>query len=637
MEQLGKYEILGRIGEGGFGTVWKGRDPFLKRTVAIKTCTSENDELRKRFLREAEIAGGLHHVNVTLVHDFGYHDGVPFLVQEFLTGEDLSTIIRRKDAVPQGTKLSWLVDVARGLEYAHGKGVVHRDVKPANVRIIDGGTAKVMDFGIAKLAEMNTNQLTKTGTAMGTIGYMAPEQVNGQPVDHRADIFAYGVMAYELLTYERPFEADTMSRVFYRILHEEPKPISQLIPLFPADLERVVLRCLAKDPHHRYGSFRAVLADLERIVEGRPIEDVPEGDATAIDNPAFRPTELVDAAPRPSGPTRIVTAGTGATRAVPPTGPTAMVGTPNTATGYAPPSGRKLSTALIAAAVIGGVIAGSAVLLVGGKQEPEAAAASAAPVPVQPAADPAEGRERARVLVAEAERLISEGRPSAALEVAIDAVSLDPESQRARELIEELAEEAPARPAAAPAPSAPAPRPTTIATVPAPSPTTTAPAPTTPAYDPAPAAPVVTSPTPAPVVPNPTPGPAPTAYAPTPAPAPAPVADPTAAAEEAVRDLLARYANAYERLDAGAVAALWPTIGAERQRGLTQAFANYKWLEMDLDGCAITIAGETATADCRMRQTYELKVGKAEPRDAAVRFKLRKSGGAWKIDDVGGR
>jgi serine/threonine-protein kinase len=634
MEQLGKYEILGRIGEGGFGTVWKGRDPFLKRTVAIKTCTSENEELRKRFLREAEIAGGLHHVNVTVVHDFGYHDGVPFLVQEFLTGEDLSSIIRRKDAVPQATKLRWLVDVARGLEYAHGKGVVHRDVKPANVRIIDGGTAKVMDFGIAKLAEMNTNQLTKTGTAMGTIGYMAPEQVNGQPVDHRADIFAYGVMAYELLTYERPFEADTMSRVFYRILHEEPKPISELIPLFPADLERVVLRCLAKDPHHRYGSFRAVLGDLERILEGRPIEDTPEGDATAIDNPAFRPTELVDAAPRPSGPTRIVGTGTGATRAVPPTGPTAMVGTPNTATGYAPPSGRKLSTALIAAAVIGGVVAGSAVLLVGGKQEPEASAAAPAATPVEPAADPAEGRERARVLVAEAERLISEGRRGAALEVAIDAVSLDPESGRARELIEELAEEAPARAAAAPAPPAPsaaAPRPAAATPAPVPAPIATpAPAPA----DATPVAPATpTAPAPAPVAAPAPAAPAPVTYAPSPAPA----ADPAAAAEAAVRELLAHYANAYERLDAAAVAALWPTIGAERQRGLTQAFANYKWLEMDLEGCAIALAGESATADCRMRQTYELKVGKAEPRDAAVRFKLRRTGGAWKIDDVGGR
>jgi serine/threonine-protein kinase len=637
MEQLGKYEILGRIGEGGFGTVWKGRDPFLKRTVAIKTCTSENEELRKRFLREAEIAGGLHHVNVTVVHDFGYHEGVPFLVQEFLTGEDLSSIIRRKDAVPQATKLRWLLDVARGLEYAHGKGVVHRDVKPANVRIIDGGTAKVMDFGIAKLAEMNTNQLTKTGTAMGTIGYMAPEQVNGQPVDHRADIFAYGVLAYELLTYERPFEADTMSRVFYRILHEEPKPLSELIPLFPADLERVVLRCLAKDPHHRYGSFRAVLADLERIVEGRPIEDVPEGDATAIDNPAFRPTELVDAAPRPSGPTRIVSGSTGATRAVPPTGPTAMVGAPDTATGYAPPSGRRLSTALIAAAVIGGVIAGSAVLLVGGKREPEAAATAPAATPVAPAADPAEGRARARVLVAEAERLIAEGRPSAALEVAIDAVSLDPDSARARELIEELAEQAPARPAAAPvtpSPSPAAPRPSSVAAAPAPAPATPVPATATPASA---AAPVATMPTSEPISPSPAPAPAPSTDAPSPAPASAPAVDPTAAAEAAVRDLLARYANAYERLDAAAVAALWPTIGAERQRGLAQAFANYKWLEMDLEGCAIALTGETATADCRMRQTYELKVGKAEPRDAAVRFKLRQSGGAWKIDDVGGR
>jgi serine/threonine-protein kinase len=627
MDKLGKYEILERIGEGGFGTVWKGKDPFLKRTVAIKTCNTESEDLRKRFLREAEIAGGLHHPNVTVVHDFGYHDEVPYLVQEFLSGEDLSAIVRRNDAVPLGTKLRWLMDIARGLEFAHGKGVVHRDVKPSNVRILEDGTAKVMDFGIAKLAQMDTHQLTKTGTAMGTIGYMAPEQVNGQPVDHRADIFAYGVLAYELLTYERPFDADTMSMIFYRILHEDPRPLTALVPGVSPDLERVVLRCLAKDADHRYGAFRTVLGDLENVAAGRPLEEVPSGEATVIDNPALRPTAMVDAMGRP----------TGAVAARPPR-PTTSSPAPPSATTYAAPTARKLPTALLAAAGVGAVVVASAILLL---REPEAPAGpataagspAALPAVAPPAAAPAvtttaapagpsdEDRARAATLLDEARRLVRENRRAAAVDVALDAMNLDPSLDAARELVEQLAQTtpaaAPAAPVAAPAPAAS--RPTTIATAP---------------VEPA-AAPVQS---PAPAAPAPTP-PAPVVAAPAPAPAAAaaPVVDRAAEDEAAVRRALAQYENAYERLDASAVAAVWPGLGSARAAQLQQAFGNYKWLEMNLEGCVVKVAGDQATADCRMRQTFELKVGKGEPRDAPTRFRLSRSGSGWRIDDVGGQ
>ena len=626
MKQLGKYEILERIGEGGFGTVWKGRDPFLKRNVAIKLCTSDNDELRKRFLREAEIAGGLHHPNVTVVHDFGYHEDVPFMVQEFLSGEDLSVIIRRRDAVPQLTKLRWLTDIARGLEYAHSKGVIHRDVKPSNIRILESGVAKVMDFGIAKLAEMNTQGLTRTGTAMGTIGYMAPEQVNGEPVDHRADIFAYGVLAYELLTYVRPFDADTMSRVFYRILNENPQPLSDLVPLFPADLERVVLRCLAKNQNHRYGSFREVLHHLERIAAGEPLDEIEPGD----------PTEIAH-----SGARAAATAGDPASAATvlrppgswtPPTGPTAALpNTPNTATAYAPPSARRLSTALVVAAIVGGGIAGTAVLLVGRKAPPAAGDTTAtaqlpaaAALPAPSGEDAAAGRERGRILLEEARRLIAEGRPQAALDVAVDAVAADPDSLAARALIEQLAE----TPAAA-APSAALPSPARESLPPA-----------RPQPEPV-AAPSVVQPAPQSAAPPPVAAPTPAAVvaekAPAPRSEPAASAAPAVDEKQAVEELLDRYARAYEALDAGAVARLWPGMGSERQRGLAEAFAGYRWLELALSECSVEIAGASATADCRMRQSFELKVGKAAPLESAVRFRLERGADGWRIADVAGR
>jgi serine/threonine-protein kinase len=585
MEQLGKYEILGRVGEGGFGTVWKGRDPFLKRTVAIKTCTSENDELRRRFLREAEIAGGLHHPNVVVVHDFGFHDEVPYLVQEFLSGEDLSAIVKRHDPVPFATKLRWLADVARGLEYAHSKGVVHRDVKPSNVRVLDDGSAKVMDFGIAKLAEMSSQQLTRTGTAMGTVGYMAPEQVNGQVVDHRADIFAFGVLAYELLTYERPFEAETLSRVFYRILHEDPRPLAALVPGVPPDLERVVLRCLAKDPHHRYASCRALLADLERVALGRPLAERDEGDSTEIAQSGARSTEAATVAPT----VRVATiSGVGA-----PAGTDGLPPRASAAT-YAAPIARRLPRTLAVAAGLGALLVGATALLVAGREaEPTTVFVT------RPAGSPSRPR-------ADAPAAPAPGRAAAAPEPGPDAgpraltraaAAREPDSRSAP-----LRAESPLA-----APDAPPRAATEPATPPAPG-----------APEPPPAAPLAAS-------------------APVAAPAPVPVAAaPAPDAEAGVRRALEAYRAAYEALDAEAVARAWPTLGAARAAQLAQAFANYRWLKMELSGCALRIEGERASADCRVRQSFELKVGRAAPRDAAVTFRLRRAGPDWRIEEIGG-
>jgi tetratricopeptide (TPR) repeat protein len=271
---FGKYEVLEKIGEGGFGTVYKGRDPFLKRAVAIKTCTTDQAHLRERFLREVEIAASLQHPNVTTVHDFGYQDGVPYLVQEYLGGEDLSHKIRRRDPLDWKTRLAYLTQIAEGLRYAHSQGVIHRDLKPANVRVLPDGQVKIMDFGIAKLLTA-TNQLTVVGTRMGTLGYLAPEQIRGEPVDLRADMFSFGVLSYELLTYRRPFAGDTESSVLYLIAHLEPQPIAVLRPDCPPALAACIARCLRKQPAERYTDFGEVLPELAAAGAA-----VPDGTAT---------------------------------------------------------------------------------------------------------------------------------------------------------------------------------------------------------------------------------------------------------------------------------------------------------------------------------------------------------------------
>ena len=236
LAKVGKYEIIEKIGVGGFGTVYKGRDPYIKRTVAIKTCQSDEDELRKRFFREAEFAGNLHHRNITTIYDFGLtDDGLPYIVQEFLTGEDLDRKIKRKDDLPLAWRVRVLADICEGLHYAHTGGIVHRDVKPSNIRILEDGTVKIMDFGIAK-SMVTESTLTQTGITLGTASYLAPEQIRGEPVDARTDIFSLGVLAYELLTYTRPFAGDHISTVLYKIMNESPPSPAEVDPALPPEL-----------------------------------------------------------------------------------------------------------------------------------------------------------------------------------------------------------------------------------------------------------------------------------------------------------------------------------------------------------------------------------------------------------------
>jgi serine/threonine-protein kinase len=276
IEKIGKYEVVEKIGVGGFGTVYRGRDPFIKRTVAIKTCQSEDEEIKKRFFREAELSGNLHHRNITTIYDFGVEEGIPFIVQEYLTGEDLDRMIKRGGFIPLSRKIEILVDLCDGLTYAHAAGIIHRDMKPANVRILDDGAVKIMDFGIAK-AFQSESSLTQTGITLGTAAYLAPEQIRGEGVDPRTDIFSLGVLAYELLTYQKPFRGEHISTVLFKILNEKPDPVSRPGLQLPTALEEAVTRAMEKDATKRYDSMASLRRDLTAI-----LKDLQGGEPTGV-------------------------------------------------------------------------------------------------------------------------------------------------------------------------------------------------------------------------------------------------------------------------------------------------------------------------------------------------------------------
>jgi hypothetical protein len=266
--RIGRYLITGRIGRGGMGMVYRGLDEALEREVAVKTLTAEgtlDEESRKRFEREARAAAHLQHPNIVTVYELGEDRGLPFIAMELLPGTDLEALLRSGEEIPLAEKLDVVAQVCRGLAYAHERGIVHRDIKPSNVRLLEDGTAKIMDFGIAKYGDAH---LTKTGMMVGTVHYMSPEQVRGKRLDGRSDVFSLGVILYELLAGQRPFRGEGATQVLYKIVHEEPPPLdlAALGEAGPA-LQSILALALAKDPDARYPGAAALGAALAAVLE----------------------------------------------------------------------------------------------------------------------------------------------------------------------------------------------------------------------------------------------------------------------------------------------------------------------------------------------------------------------------------
>jgi eukaryotic-like serine/threonine-protein kinase len=262
---LGRYELIRRIGAGAASVVYQGRDPRTGHSVAVKVCTSGNAKLRRRFLLEAQIAAGLRHPNIVQVHELGSADGFPYLVQELLDGQDLSDLLKHRAPQTLPERLRLLIQVARGLQHAHDQGVLHRDVKPRNLRVLPDGTVKILDFGFARLVDRSFN-LTTQGVAVGTLGYVSPEQFRGEPVDSRTDVFSFGVLAYELLAGVRPFAGGGFPEIVRKLFEEDPRPLAQIVPECGPRLSALIAVCLAKNPARRPSGFPEVVRELEEVL-----------------------------------------------------------------------------------------------------------------------------------------------------------------------------------------------------------------------------------------------------------------------------------------------------------------------------------------------------------------------------------
>jgi len=264
----GKYRIIEPIGRGGMGVVYKAEDIKLKRTVAVKFLPPDitsDGEARERFIREAQAAAALSHPHICTVHEINEEEKEPFIVMEYVDGQSLKEKIQ-KGSLDQAEALDIAIQVAEGLEEAHGKGIIHRDIKPGNIMVTAKGQAKVMDFGLAKV--LGESLITKEAKTMGTVAYMSPEQVQGQAVDLRTDIWSLGVVLYEMLAGKLPFKGDREQSLMFAIVHIGPEPLSKTKPGFSRDLENIVATALAKNPAERYQSMGEVLQDLRAIAEG---------------------------------------------------------------------------------------------------------------------------------------------------------------------------------------------------------------------------------------------------------------------------------------------------------------------------------------------------------------------------------
>jgi tetratricopeptide (TPR) repeat protein len=270
VDRIGKYEGLEKIGRGAMGVVYKGYDPFLERPVAIKMMAADFEgepELLNRFFREARVAVQLKHLNIIDVHDLAEEDGRAYIVMELLDGEDLKEKLKRREYLPLERRLEIMLDLCSALAYAHEREVVHRDLKPGNIQITASGRVKVLDFGLARIAD---SEMTATGMVMGTPSYMSPEQLEGEKVDERSDIFALGSVFYELLAYRKAFEGRTLAEAFAKIAREDPAPLHELNPAIPESLSAIIQKALRKGRADRYQSAATMGADLKAVQETLP-------------------------------------------------------------------------------------------------------------------------------------------------------------------------------------------------------------------------------------------------------------------------------------------------------------------------------------------------------------------------------
>ena len=290
-DKIGRYEIIKTIGQGAMGLVYKAKDPAIDRTVAIKTIREDSnlfakdaEEVKKRFRREAQVAGRLSHPGIVTIYDVGGEGGLFYIVMEYVEGDTLDKIVDSKHLPDVDKTIDLMLQVCDAIGYAHKNGIIHRDIKPANIMIVDKRYVKVMDFGIARIA---SSDMTQVGKIMGTPNYMSPEQVMGAKVDNRTDIFSMGVILYELLTGEKAFPGESITTVIYRILHEHPTPPRSLRFQLPSSLDYIVSKAMSKEIEKRYQSMEEFAKDLRNYKSLEQPKELktakPEAEAEAED------------------------------------------------------------------------------------------------------------------------------------------------------------------------------------------------------------------------------------------------------------------------------------------------------------------------------------------------------------------
>jgi len=321
-EKIGKYQVLERVGRGGMGVLYRGVDPVLDREVAIKVMladfSDDAEQMRPRFYREAKAVARLQHRNIVTIFEFAEEGNTPYIVMEFLRGTSLAARMEEQPPLTLDDKLDLVAQLCAGLQYAHDQGIVHRDVKPANVFLLTDGTVKLLDFGIAKLT---TSTMTRQGDVLGSASYMSPEQITGaESVDGRADVFSTGIVLYELLAGRKPFEGPATTAAVMKILHEDPPPLETLAPELPRALVAIVHRALQKDPSNRFGSAGEFGRELQlvrrKLQSGEAALDQTQVASTQflknlhqnVDRPYTAPGVRNPVAPAPARPKWIVPA-----------------------------------------------------------------------------------------------------------------------------------------------------------------------------------------------------------------------------------------------------------------------------------------------------------------------------------------
>lgn len=689
-ETVGRYQIERLIAHGGMGSLYLARDPVIDRPVAIKFLKEgfDDGEARERFAREARAAGRLHHPNIVTVFDVGEHQNRPFIAMEYVSGETLAQLVERRAVRRLWEKLEILEELCAGLHYAHAAAIVHRDVKPSNVMRDQSGVVKILDFGIARGAG---GAITQAGDIVGTLNYMSPEQLSGEDVDHRTDIYSVGAVAYELVTGQMAFPGTVQTGVLVRILNASPVPIESLVPGIDPDVPAIIDRAIAREPSARYQDLETLRQDLA-VVRTRLFDLAPE-----VEDPTD-----------PNAETRFVSPRLGSGRQLPPSSRagSALRSGPISNQGIAPPSRRTPAFVLIAAGITLAIALAATWMLNGFPGGSPPAASDVTPRQPPAVATPGAGakqpdgvarsplEEQLNAARVKASEQIVAGHNEQALETLIQGLELDPKDPELNRILDEMtgaarrivsdARAAATVRAASPKSSAafrqgqtrereaesqlrtgdrvpgiraawaaaalynrsPEVAGPQSAAAPGPAPQNRV---TGDAHDRA--SPTVGSP-PVPTSPSPEslstlpgrankpPAPLPPPAAPKVEPPPdkrEPAPDPRAVDTAAIREALRAYVQAYQSLDPAAVGRTMPSLTADQLRDIERAFAGYRRLTVEIKDERINVEGQTATVTCDVVRSFETKTGVSQSHTVRSTFHLRRGGSGWTIERLESR